>query len=76
MATVVVRNLPDETLRALKLRAAKCGRSTQAEIRAILIAAVTQPVKLGSALAKIGQQLGGVDIELPARRGVVRPVRL
>ena len=36
MAAVTVRNIPDETLRALKLRAAQCGRSTEAEIRAIL----------------------------------------
>ena len=36
MPVVTVRNLPEETHRALKLRAAQNGRSTEAEIRAIL----------------------------------------
>ena len=35
MAAITVRNLPDETHRALKRRAAEHGRSTEAEIRAI-----------------------------------------
>jgi len=33
MATVTVRNLPDEVHRALRVRAAMHGRSTEAEIR-------------------------------------------
>ena len=40
MAAVTVRNLPEETHRALKLRAARNGRSTEAEIRVILEEAV------------------------------------
>ena len=32
MSVVTVRNLPEETHRALKLRAAQHGRSTEAEI--------------------------------------------
>lgn len=75
MAAVTVRNLPDETLRALKLRAAKGGRSTEAEIREILAQAVRSPVGLGSALARIGRRMGGVELDLPQRRGVVKPAR-
>ena len=40
MSVVTVRNLPEETHRALKLRAAQHGRSTEAEIREILEGAV------------------------------------
>jgi len=36
MATVTVRHLPDAVHRALRVRAAQHGRSTEAEIRVIL----------------------------------------
>ena len=36
MAALTVRNLPDEVHRALRMRAAAHGRSTEAEVRAIL----------------------------------------
>jgi plasmid stability protein len=65
MPVVTVRNLPEETHRALKLRAAQHGRSTEAEIRAILEEAVrpSTRVKLGSALAAFGQRFGGLDLD-------------
>ncbi len=65
MATVTVRNLSDETYRALKLRAVAHGRSTEAEIRDILVNAVQSPerVKIGSALAALGQRFGGIDAD-------------
>lgn len=60
MSAVTVRNLPEETHRALKQRAAKHGRSTEAEIREILEDAVRPRarVKLGSALAAFGKRMG------------------
>ena len=66
MAVVTVRNLPDTTHRALKVRAAENGRSTEAEIRAILDAAVfpRERVRLGSLLAEIGREFGGVDLDI------------
>ncbi len=36
MASITVRNLPDEVHRALRVRAAQHGRSAEAEIRDIL----------------------------------------
>jgi plasmid stability protein len=36
MAQLIVRNLPDALVRGLKLRAARHGRSTEAEHRCIL----------------------------------------
>lgn len=63
MPVVTVRNLPKETHRALRLRAAQSGRSTEAEIRAILEQAVRPDVrlKIGSALAAFGQRFLGLE---------------
>lgn len=66
MAAITVRNLSDETHRALKARAAAHHRSTEAEVRAILDDAVTAPgrVRLGSMLVDIAHPVGGVELEL------------
>ena len=64
MPSITVRNLPDATHRALKLRATQQGRSTETEVRFIREAAVTLKVGLGSALAEIGRSLHGVDIDM------------
>ncbi len=66
MAAVTIRKLPDGVLRALKIRAAQNGRSTEAEIRDILEqAAKPTPEKgLGTALLELGQKFGGVDLNI------------
>ncbi len=76
MAAVTVRNLPDETYRALRLRAAANGRSTAAEIRAILDSAVRPDgrIKLGSLLADIGRELGGIGLEIEREGGQIDPM--
>ncbi|KQM68504.1 MULTISPECIES: FitA-like ribbon-helix-helix domain-containing protein [Xylophilus] len=58
MAMLTVRNLSDETHRALRARAARHGQSMEAEVREILESAIsaTGRVKLGSLLADIGRQ--------------------
>ena len=43
MATLVIRNLSDDLLRRLEIRAARNGRSIEAEARTILEAAVAEP---------------------------------
>ena len=65
MAVLTVRNLPEEVHRALRLRAAGHGRSTESEVRAILEAAVKPAgrLKLGSLLAQIGRELQLTDQE-------------
>jgi antitoxin FitA len=65
MASVTVRNLPEETHRALRVRAATHGRSTEAEIRAILENAVRpqQRIRVGTALAELGRRVGLTDEE-------------
>jgi len=60
MAILTVRNVPDDVHRALRVRAAQHGRSTEAEVREIL-AAVVKPekrVRVGEALAAIGRKIG------------------
>ncbi len=63
MAVVTVRNLSEETHRALKLRAAQHGRSTEAEIREILKEAVRPKLrlKIGSELATLKNRFVGLD---------------
>jgi plasmid stability protein len=68
MPAVTIRNLPEETHRALKVRAAQHGRSTEAEIRDILEAAV-RPVdrlRLGSALAEMSRKIGLTNADVDA----------
>lgn len=59
MAILTVRNVPDDVHRALRVRAAQHGRSTEAEVREILAAAVKPPsrVRMGDALAAIGHKV-------------------
>jgi plasmid stability protein len=82
MAMLTVRNLPEEVHRALRLRAARHERSTEAEVRAILEEAVRPQgrLKLGAWLADIGQQVRLTDEEVALinRRdpSAPRPVRL
>jgi len=66
MATVTVRNLPEETHRALRVRAATHGRSTEAEIRAILenVVRPQQRIRLGTALAELGRRVGLTNEEV------------
>ena len=76
MASITVRNLPDETHRALRMRAALAGRSTEAEVRAILESAARPEgrVKLGSLLAEIGQQAGGFNLEIERDKTPAEPI--
>lgn len=66
MAVLTVRNLPDEVHRALRMRAADHGRSTEAEVRAILEEAVkpTGSLRLGSLLQAIGREAKLTDAQV------------
>ena len=60
MAILTVRNVPDEVHRALRVRAARHGRSTESEVREIL-ASVVKPasrLRLGDALATLSREVG------------------
>ncbi|HXE40968.1 MAG TPA: plasmid stabilization protein [Azonexus sp.] len=65
---LTVRNLPDDVHRALRVRAALHGRSTEAEVREILATAVKPEarVRMGDALAALGRtiNLTNADFEV------------
>ena len=60
MAMLTVRNLPDDIHRALRVRAAQHGHSTEAEVREILAMAVKPEnrVRMGEALTALGREIG------------------
>jgi antitoxin FitA len=68
MPAVTIRNLSEETHRALKVRAAQHNRSAEAEMRAILedAARPAKRLRLGTALADISRKIGltNADVEV------------
>lgn len=77
MSTLTIRQLNERTHARLRGRAAEHGRSVEAEVRAILDAAVNVPdhnflLSLHASLAREG----GVELEAPARTEQPRPVDL
>lgn len=62
MASITIRNVSDEVHRAIRVRAAMHGRSTEAEIRDILEKAAKPEgrLKLGSLLTSIAREAGGL----------------
>lgn len=77
MAMLTVRNLPDDVHRALRVRAAQHGRSTEAEVRAILAAAVKPATRvlLGDALTALGRKIGltNEDVDVLQQVKVTEP---
>jgi plasmid stability protein len=75
MATLTVRNLSEETHRALRVRAASHGRSTEAEVRVILEETVrpAKRLKIGSEIHRIAREIGNMDdLEVSRARTRVR----
>ena len=66
MAAITVRNLDDEVQRRLKVRAAANNQSMEAEVRAILSAAVIGG-DLARAWVAATAEFRGDDLNLPAR---------
>ncbi len=79
MAAVSIRGLDDQVRDRLRVRAARHGRSMEAEIRAILIDAVGEPNTpegLFTTLLNRFSDLGGVELDLPPRTTPARAVDL
>ena len=68
MPAVTIRNLSEETHRALKVRAARHNRSAEAEMRAILEDAVrpANRPRLGTALAEMSRKIGLTNADVDA----------
>ena len=76
MASVTIRNLSAEAHRALKVRAARHNRSTEAEMRAILEEAVRPAtrLRLGTALSEMSRGIGLTNADVAAL-GTAREAR-
>lgn len=78
MANLTIRNVDAAVKERLRLRAARHGRSMEAEARRILSEAVAvdrdepEP-NLAEAIRRRFAPLGGVDLELPPREFVDEP---
>jgi plasmid stability protein len=67
MANLSVRQLDDETISRLRVRAAKHGVSMEEEARRILRQAVATPIKVGKLAQELFGEAHGVELSLPAR---------
>lgn len=77
MGTLTIRQLDERTHARLRGRAASHGRSVEAEVRAILDAAVELPEQnILLALHATMAEAGGIDLQLPDRSDQPRPVDL
>ncbi len=79
MAALSIRNLDDTVKHRLRVRAARHGRSMEAEIRVILEEAVAEPETsddLFTTLLDRFGALGGAEAELPARSAPARAADL
>ena len=74
MANLTVRGLDQDTKTRLRIRAARHGRSMEAEVRAILRDVLAeqelpQDTGLGSRIHARFAAIGGLDLDLPPRSG-------
>lgn len=79
MAALSIRDLDDSVKEKLRLRAARHGRSMEAEIRDILTTAVASEAPradLFSALTERFSRIGGVDLDIPDRATPARAADL
>lgn len=78
--TMTIRNIDDALKARLRVQAAQHGRSMEDEARDILRAALSaEPVRgplLVEAIRARIEQLGGIELELPAREPVRDPPEL
>lgn len=75
VAAMSIRNLDDRVLELLRIRAARHGRSMEAEVRAILVDSVREPDEgpnLAEAIMARFGELGGVELDLPPRSAAPR----
>jgi antitoxin FitA len=73
MTTLTIRKIPDAVHRALKVRAAHAGRSTEAELRLIIEEAVMPKTNLANAMLAIGQSFGGLTIAFARDKRAYKP---
>ena len=75
MAALNIRNLDETVKRRIQVRAARHGRSMEAEVREILTDAVREPADSAGLFTALLDQfgtLGGADLQLPERNEPAR----
>ena len=74
MATLTIHDVDEKTMRGLRQLATRHDHPLDEEARRILNRAVDQSERkgLGTRISKIFAEIGGVDLEIPAR-SAVRP---
>ena len=78
MASITIRNLPDETVQRLRTRAARHGRSMEEEARDIRRRALGgegAPRNLAQAIRARMAPLGGVALDIAVREPMREPPR-
>lgn len=73
MVTIVVRNLDEGVKQRLRVRAAKHGRSMEAEVRSILEESVREE-NFAVAIIETFRKHGGVELDIPPRTEMQRAV--
>jgi plasmid stability protein len=80
MASITIRNLDDRLKARLRMRAARHGRSMEDEAREIMRRALAEadraPRNLAAAIRKRFADIGGVELEIPAREAAREPPEL
>lgn len=80
MAAISVRDLNEDLAARLRVQAARHGRSMEAEVRAILAESLADDEEdrpnLGQAIRERFAQLGGVQLDIPARENMPRAADL
>jgi plasmid stability protein len=79
IATLTIRDVDDGLRTRLRVRAARHGRSMEAEVRAILREALAKPAAsegLGTRIHQRFEVIGGVDVEQPDRPDRPRSAQL
>jgi len=80
MATIVIRKLDETVKRKLQMRAARNGRSMEAEARLLLHRSLHETpqaapeVDIGTAIHRRFAAFGGVDLKIPPRTFSTRPL--
>jgi plasmid stability protein len=80
VAAISVRDLDEDVASRLKVRAARHGRSMEAEVRAILTDAVAaaenEQFNLAQAVRERFAAIGGIDLDVPPRQDTPRAAHL
>lgn len=77
MASITIRRLDDKVKVKLQKRAARHGRSMEAEAREILTAGLREKdapqESLGTAIRRYFEPFGGVELDIPPREPIRKP---